>query len=261
MATSYFLESVDRVMKVLDAFDGDNRELRLTDLSLMLGMPKPQVLRIVSTLQTGGYVERDPRTKRYRLGLRLFQLGMLVRQRTSLRRVAQPVLEHLAEQTHETVALFQADPSGPICLEVIDSPKGVRLFAVIGRTMPWNAGAAAKAILAHLPEAEREEILARVPFNRFTPYTLTNADQLRRALHEVRTAGYALSTDDLDPDANGVSAPVFDANHRVTGAVSVGGPASRMSGAALEEASRLVRQSAAEISRGLGFNPNGNTDR
>lgn len=257
MTATYFLESVDRVMKVLDAFDSDSQELRLTDLSVRLNMPKPQVLRIVSTLQTGGYIERDPVTKRYRLGLRLFQLGMVVRQQLSLRRIAQPVLNHLAERTHETVALFRADPSGAICIDVIESPKGLRIFAQEGRRMPWNAGAAGKAILAFLPELEREAILAQAPFEKYTPFTVTQPDRLRHILDEIREVGYAMSAGDLDPDAAGISAPVLDANHRVAGAVSIGGPKSRMSEGELPELIELVRLGAAEISRGLGYDGNG----
>lgn len=257
MTATYFLESVDRVMKVLDAFESDAQELRLTDLSVRLNMPKPQVLRIVSTLQTGGYIERDPVTKRYRLGLRLFQLGMVVRQQLSLRRIARPVLNHLAERTHETVALFRADPSGAICIDVIESPKGLRIFAQEGRRMPWNAGAAGKAILAYLPEPEREAILANASFEQYTPFTVTQPDRLRQILDEIREVGYAMSAGDLDPDAAGISAPVLDANHRVAGAVSIGGPKSRMSAAELPELIELVRLGAAEVSRGLGYDGNG----
>ena len=253
MTTPYFLESVDRVMKVLDAFESDSQELRLTDLSLRLDMPKPQVLRIVSTLQTGGYIERDPLTKRYRLGLRLFQLGMVVRRQMSLRRIAQPVLNHLAERTHETVALFRADPSGAVCIDVIDSPRGLRIFAQEGRRMPWNAGAAGKAILAFLPEPEREALLTNSHFEQYTPFTVTQPDRLRHILDQIREVGYARSDGDLDPDAAGISAPVLDANQRVAGAVSVGGPKSRLSEDQLPELIDLVRRGAAEISRGLGY--------
>jgi DNA-binding IclR family transcriptional regulator len=253
MATTYHLESVDRVMKVLNAFAESGQEPRLTDLSLWLEMPKPQVLRILSTLQAGGYVERDPATKRYRLGLRLFQLGMIVRQQMSLRRVAQPVLHHLAEQTHETVALFKAEPTGAICLDVIESPKGLRIFAQEGRTMPWNAGAAGKVILAYLPEPEREAILAGAKFEQYTPFTVTEPAQLRRVLAEIRETGYAISPADLDPDAIGVSAPVLDAGHRVAGAVSLGAPKSRIANGDLQRVIELVRDGAAEVSRGLGY--------
>src|SRR5688572_30553617 len=103
---AYFLESVDRVMKVLDCFTMESPELRLTDLSDRLGIPKAQVLRIVSTLETGGYLLRDPVSKRYRLGIRLFHLGMIVRGGMDLRRIAHPYLRQLAEATKETSRLI-----------------------------------------------------------------------------------------------------------------------------------------------------------
>lgn len=244
-------------MKVLDAFETDGQELRLTDLSVRLGMPKPQVLRIVTTLQTGGYLERDPDTKRYRLGLRIFQLGMVVRQQMSLRRVAQPVLHHLADQTHETVALFQGDLSGAICVAVIESPKGVRIFAQEGRRMPWNAGAAGKAMLANLPPAEQDAILEGAPFERYTPHTVTQADDLRDVLAQIRNQGYAISDGDLDEDTMGVSAAVLDAGSRVAGALSIGGPKSRLSDAELPHLIALVCRGAREVSRGLGYDGDG----
>ncbi|MEA2530891.1 MAG: IclR family transcriptional regulator, regulon repressor [Thermomicrobiales bacterium] len=249
---AYFLESVDRVMKVLDAFTAETPELRLTDLSERLGIPKPQVLRIVSTLETGGYLVRDPDTKRYRLGIRIFQLGMVVRQGLDLRRVAQPFLQELAAETHETVGLFASDLHGPICIDVIDSPKGLRVFAQLGRRMPWNAGTAAKVILAHLPADQRERILTRGDFKRYTMQTITDSDRLRDVLAEIRRTGYHVGIRDLDNDALGVAAPIFDHDAQIAGAISVGAPVSRTSEQEIGRFLHLVRYAATEVSRQLG---------
>ncbi len=250
--TAYFLESVDRVMKVLDAFTTETPELRLTDLSERLGIPKPQVLRIVSTLESGGYLVRDPETKRYRLGIRIFQLGMVVRQGLDLRRVAQPLLQELAAETHETVGLFAADLHGPICIDVIDSPKGLRVFAQLGRRMPWNAGTAAKVILAHLPTEQREHILTRGDFKRYTKQTITDPDRLREVLTEIRRTGYHVGSRDLDEAALGIAAPIFDHDGRIAGAVSVGAPVTRTSEQEIARIIDLVRTAAAKVSRQLG---------
>jgi DNA-binding IclR family transcriptional regulator len=252
---AYFLESVDRVMKVLDAFTIETPELRLTDLSERLAIPKPQVLRIVSTLEAGGYLVRDPGTKRYRLGIRIFQLGMVVRQRLDVRRVAQPLLQKLAAETHETVGLFLADPNGPICIDVIDSPKGLRVFAELGRRMPWNAGTAAKVILAYLPLDQREQILGHADFKRYTQRTITDPDRLRDVLAEIRRTGYHVGIRDLDDDALGVAAPVFDHDADVAGAISIGAPVSRTSEEEIGRFIDLVRIAAAEASRQLGHHP------
>jgi IclR family KDG regulon transcriptional repressor len=148
---AYYLESVDRVMQVLDCFTRETPELRLTDLSARLGISKASMLRIVSTLEAGSYLTRDPETKRYRLGVRLFHLGMVVRHQMDLRTIAQPQLRQLVECTGETAALFVPDPLGPICLDVVQTSKAMRVFAHPGTRMPWNAGTSAKVILAYLP--------------------------------------------------------------------------------------------------------------
>jgi DNA-binding IclR family transcriptional regulator len=252
MPAVYFLESVDRVMKVLDAFTTDTPELRLTDLSERLGIPKPQVLRIVSTLESGGYLVRDPHTKRYRLGIQIFHLGMVVRQGLDLRRVAQPHLQELATETQETVGVFVTDPSGPVCIDVIESPKGLRVFAQPGRRMPWNAGTSAKVILTHLPPDEREAILTRGDFKRYTPWTITEPDRLREVLSEIKRTGYHVGIRDLDDEALGIAAPIFDHDGHVAGAISVSAPVSRTSEQEIGRFINLVRGNANAISHQLG---------
>jgi len=253
MRDEYHLACVGRVMQTLDQFSADTPELRLTDLSDRLALPKPQVLRIASTLESGGYLERDPVTKRYRLGLRLFQLGMLVREELDLRRVARPQLLQLAGATLETVGLIVVDPTGPICVDVIESPKGVRVYGRVGRHMPWNAGTSGKVILAYLPDEQREHVLATVKFRRYTPRTVIDPDLLRPVLEEIRAAGYQVSALDLDDDAIGVAAPLFDHDGAIVGAFSLAGPSSRISEHDLQNLVAAVRTAAAEVSRKLGY--------
>lgn len=255
MAGSYHLACVERVMNALDAFTPDTPELRLTDLSERLSLPKSQVLRIVSTLESGGYLDRDPETKRYRLGIRVFQLGMIVREELDLCRVARPALETLAAETLETVVLIVADPTGPICVDVIQSPKGLRVYAHVGRHMPWNAGTSGKVILAYMPEEQRETILNAGRFRRFTDHTITDPERLREVLSKIRENGYHVAKRDLDEDAAGVSAPLFDHDGRVVGAISLAAPLSRVSDEDMERLICKVLESTNEISRQLGFRP------
>ena len=254
-AAPYFLESVGRAMKMLDCFTLEAPELRLTDLSERLGMPKAQVLRIATTLAAGGYLSRDEATKRYRLGMRLFHLGMLVRHQMDLRRIAQPYLLRLADATKETAGLFVYDPTGPICIDVLQSPKAMRVYAQPGSRMPWNAGTSPKVILAFLPEEERERILARGNFERFTKFTVTDPDEIRRILGDIRRNGYHVGVRDLDEDALGVSAPIFDDAGHVVGAIGVAAPAVRLPDAELGRFIALVRRATGEISRQLGYRP------
>jgi len=249
----YALESVVRVMNVLEAFTADRPELRLTDLSETLGMPKPQVLRIASTLEQGGFLERDPDTKRYHLGIRLLTLGMLVQRTLSLRDVAQPWVDQLADETRETIGLFVPDRSGPICVEVRQSPRALRVFAEPGRRMPWNAGASGKVILAFLPEAERERVLSTTSFRAFTERTITDPDQLRTLLDTIRRDEFHVGVSDLNNGALGIGAPIFDHHGRIAGAISLSAPNDRAPEDEWPRLIALVKTCCEEISRQLGY--------
>ena len=251
----YFLEGVDRVIRLLDCFTEETPSLRLTDLSERLGISKAQVLRIVSTLEAGGYLERDPDSKRYRLGMRLFHLGMIVRHQMDLRAVALPHLRRLVELTEETAALFVPDQAGPICLDVVQSRRSIRVSAQLGARMPWNAGTSSKVILAHLPEAERERVLARGGFQRYTEFTVTDPERLREILAEVRRLGYHVGVRDLDADAMGIAAPIFDDTGEIAGAIGVAAPATRLPDEDLTRIIGLVQTATADISRQLGYRP------
>lgn len=249
---TYRLESTERVMRVLDAFVEGNPSLRLTDLSERCEIAKSQLLKIASTLEAGAYLQRDPETKRYRLGTKLFHLGMAVHHSMDLRRIARPHLQRLVEETQETARLIVPHPSGPVCIDLVESPKGIRVFAELGAKMPWNAGTSPKVILAYLPADERERILTRHPFKRYTARTVVDADRLRREVLSIQGRDYYYCDGDLDEDAFGVSAPIFDHTHRIVGAVNVSGPSSRVSKTEVDRFIQLVRAAGAAISGELG---------
>jgi DNA-binding IclR family transcriptional regulator len=251
----YFLEGADRVLRLLDAFTSETPELRLTDLSERLGIPKSQALRIATTLEHSNYLYRDPETKRYRLGMRLFSLGMLVERTLDLKQLAQPALQALADASEETVGLFVIDRGGPICIDVRESPKGLRVFAQIGRRMPWNAGASGKLALAFLSEAEREELLAVGDFRRFTDRTVTDPAQLRQEIETIRAQGYNLGLGDLSENAMGVGAPILGHDGRLAGVISLSAPFDRAPKAIWPHLIELVTEAAGIVSDRLGFDP------
>lgn len=249
----YLLETVDRALRVLECFSPAEPELRLIDISTRLGMPKAQALRLASTLETRGYLVRDPQTKRYRLGVSLFHLGMIVQQGMDLLRIVHPVLDDVVARTQETARLVVPDGAGPVCVDVVDSPRGMRVFAQRGMRMPWNAGTSPKLILAYLPEDERERILSRGGFRRYTPRTITDPDTLRAEVLAIRAHGYYVGIRDLDEDAIGVSAPIFDYQRRVVGAINVSGPATRFTETAIARFVGVLVCAAVRISAQLGY--------
>lgn len=240
-------------MRLLGCFTDATPELRLTDLSKCLDINKTQVLRLTSTLEDGGFLARDMMTKRYRLGAALLHLGSLVQRHMDVRQVAQPFLQHLVAETQETARLVVPDRDGPICVEVVDSPKGIRVFAQLGMRMPWNAGASPQLLLSYLPEAEREQVLSSGNFWSYTGRTTTDPAQLRAQLGGIRERGYHVVSDDLDEGATGVSAPIFDHEGRIVGAINVSGPSNRLTGTHVDRFVDLVTTAAKSISVQLGY--------
>jgi DNA-binding IclR family transcriptional regulator len=240
-------------MQMLDMFETEHAELRLTDLSERLGISKPQALRMANTLEQGGYLARDPETKRYRLGIRLFMLGMAVQRQLDLRGVAQQFLRELAAHTNETVGLFVPDPAGPVCVDVIHTQHGLRVFAQEGRRMPWNAGTSAKVILAYLPEEERERILTTTRFQRFNTFTTTDPAELRAVLDRIRADGFHIGTQDLDLGSNGIAGPVFDHHGAIAGAIGLSAPVTRLTESRLPDYVQQVLEACQNTSQQLGY--------
>lgn len=249
--SQYKLESVERALRVLDCFKPDTPELRLIDISRDLEISKVQALRLATTLEMGGFLTRDPRTKYYRLGMRLFQLGMVVQQQSELQRVAHPFLQELVAQSGETARAMVPDRLGPTCIDLVESPRRYRVFGTLGGPRPWHAGTSTKLLLAYQSEERREEILAR-PLTRFTPQTTIDPDQLRIQLAKIRANGYHISASDLEENATAIAAPIYDRAGEVVASISVSGPTDRIQKTGEESVLRWVLAAAGDISRSLG---------
>jgi IclR family KDG regulon transcriptional repressor len=251
-STSYQLESVQRALRVLDCFSAETPELRLVDISRMLEINKVQALRLASTLEAQGFLVRDPRTKYYRLGLRLFQLGMVVQQHSEIQRVGHLMLHDLVAETGETARIMLPHENGPTCIDLVESPRQYRVFGKLGGFYPWHAGTSTKLLLAYQPEEVRERILAK-PLVRFTKTTTTDPDLLRQQMEAIRTRGYHISSNDIEWGATAIAAPIFDKSGDCVAAVSVSGPKERLDPTTIERVLGLVLATAGDISRSMGY--------
>jgi DNA-binding IclR family transcriptional regulator len=250
-SSPYQLESVERALRVLDCFQGENAELRLIDISRMLDISKVQALRLATTLEHHGFLSRDSRTKYYRLGLRLFQLGMEVQQQSELQRIAHPFLHELVAKTGETARLMVPDTLGPTCIDLVESPRQYRVFGKLGGPRHWHAGTSPKLLLAFQSEARQEEILSR-PLTKFTFDTTIDPEMLREQLTEIRVRGYHISSNDIEEGATAIAAPIFDRTGAIAASISVSGPTDRIDETGRDRVLGWVRASAGDISRSLG---------
>lgn len=222
------LSSVSMAIRILKTFSGEEAEIGISELAKRLGIAKSTVHRLVVTLMAEGFLDKNQETGRYRLGLGLFGLGSLVRNRMDLSTEARTVLIDLRQETDETVLL--AVPTGPeiMYIRAQTSRQAVRINAEIGMRAPCYCTAAGRAILAFQPESRIAAVTA-APMLPRTAKTVTDPDKLLKLLANVRRLGYAIEDEESELGMRAIAAPVYDAQSKAVGSVVIAGPVQRLS--------------------------------
>ncbi|MDI3313843.1 MAG: IclR family transcriptional regulator [Mycobacterium sp.] len=215
------LHSVSTALDLLDCF-ATQEELGVSDLSRRLGVAKSTVHRLLTTLCSRGFAERNPETGRYRLGLHLYELGTLVISRYRLRSTAMPLLHELQERSGCTVHLAVADGADVIQLERLESVRCTPLFAAIARRQPVHSTACGKAIAAFDPSCATARMHAGFP--ELTPSTIRTVGDFERELALTRRRGFAVNRDETLAGLTSVGVPVRDHSGRAFAALSVVAP-------------------------------------
>lgn len=252
---AYAIASVDKAIQLLFAMARWPADMTagVSELARHLGLTKTQVYRLLRTLERHDLVVQEPGERRYRLGPGVLALGEAARERISLVRAARPAMDRLAAATGESVHLVERHDLTAVVVDVRESAQPIRLTARVGGRYPLHAGACPQAILAFLPDEDRERVLARLAhLPRYTPRTVLDPDELRRVLAGIRDRGYAVSDEDVDPGARAVGAPIFGPSGVPVGAISVAGPSFRLPDDLIERYGALVKEAAAEVTARLG---------
>ena len=253
----YRIQAIERAVSILNAFSPEDPELGVTELAERLGLHKSTVHRFMVNLDAAGLVERNPRTGRYRLGLRIFELGGLVMQQMNLWDEALPFLEGLVHDTGETGHLAVLDGGEAIYIERVEARRALRVPSAIGRGYPAHATNLGKVLLADLPRERVEEIVAERGLAAYTPNTITDLDQLEGELDRIRALGYAVDNEEYDEGLRCIGAPVRDHSGHVVAALGIGGPVTRITPDRVNELAELVMTAARGLSRRLGAHRSG----
>lgn len=250
----YLIQSAALTLEVLLVFGRPPYRYTPSEMAQQLDLDRNQAFRCLRTLQHVGFIRLDE-DDRFVLTTLVDQLAGTSRPQPTLVSAAQSFMDEVSQSTGETVNLFVLDGDQLSCVDHRDGLRPVRLVTEPGRRIPLHAGACPKAVLSFLPPAEQDAVLAQLPgLQRFTAHTELDPDVLRQELEWTRLRGYAISDLDIDEEARGVGAPIFNAGEQIIGAISVGGPASRMTPQRLVELGELIRSTAQHISRQLGQN-------
>ena len=241
------IAAVERAFAVLDAL-ADGGELGTNEIARRTGINASTVSRLLATLASARFVEHVAQTGRYRLSLRLIELGNAVLGRLDLRSLARPHLQALVRETGETATLSAPGERDAVTVDFAHSSSGVQSVAQLGRPSVGHATATGKVMLA-FGDVE----LPREPFASFTPRTITGREQLLAELARVRRRGFAEAREEREEGLAAVAAPVWGSTSELVGIIGIQGPSSRFDARALRAAAASLLEHAAAVSTALGW--------
>jgi DNA-binding IclR family transcriptional regulator len=254
---SNLVQTLERASLILDILGQSVQGISIKDLSDKMHLPKGTTHRLLSSLVYFGYVRQDQNTKNYFLGFKLVELGNMLLGQLDLRKEAEPFLRDLAERTRETVHLVILDGSEIVYLDKLETEPhtgGLRMASRVGSRNPAHSCAVGKVLMAYLPEEALAKLVGEKGLPKRTANTITDFNQLKDHMAMVRKQGYAIDDEENERGIRCVGAPIFNEAGRVVAAISVSGPAFRVTKKTVQESlKKEVMATAQRISRKLGF--------
>ncbi len=242
--------AVERAVAVLDALAGGGGELGTNELARRTGLHPSSVSRLLATLADARLVEHVEETGRYRLGLRLLDLGNAVLARLDLREVARPHLRALVEETGETATLSVPGDPDAVTVDFVQSASSVQSVARVGRPSVAHATATGKVALAFGDvELSPGRLLV------FTERTIVDRAALAAEVDRVRKQGWAQAAGEREEELNALAAPVRGSRGELAAVLGLQGPASRFGDEAMALALDSLLLRAAAVSNALGWRP------
>jgi IclR family transcriptional regulator, KDG regulon repressor len=221
--------------------------VKLSDLARAVDMPKATVYRILSTLESRGFLDRSE-DGGYRIARKLFDLQPRHPIEQILNRVAPPKMEELAKSCRETVNLGILDGGEVVVVNTVESPQTIRMSSKIGNRRCLHTTAIGKVLLAALPEKEMLRLIRLKGLPRLTPYTIVNRTALITEIDRVRERGYAIDNQENELDGRCIGAPIAGPDGRVVAALSISGPVFRMDLNRARSLAPKLKQACAAIS-------------
>ncbi len=250
----YTVQALMRALDILDCFNYQNRVLSLSDIVNRTGLNKTTAKRLLSNLAARDYLQQDPGSKSYQLGMRLFELGGIVFSSFSLRQAAAQPMNTLQEETRATVLLGVKIENHLVYVDKRERRDMRRISSDIGWRRPLHYGMLGMVLMAYLPPREARRIIQQFPLEGHTPFSITDDDAFNLRLGKIREKGYVLEREEAVESVLGIAAPVRDYARQVVAALGIALPVEPGSlNVELDQAIDLVKKACEDISSDLGY--------
>ena len=249
----FYNKSLERALTILNAFDEERNELTMVQLAKTVNLPKATVNRLCKTLTKYDFLTFDENTKKYSLGLKLFELGAFVYSSFSLRKIADPHLDRLLEPG-KTVFLGILQNGHALYIDQrSDKSSDLRFISLIGKQRPPYYGAHGQILMAYLPEDEAEELIRKFPLKALTKNSITDYGQFKRRLTKIRANGYFVDDQETVTGITTVGAPIRNFSGVVVAAILIGFFSVSEDNNGLQRIIKKIVEAAAAISEAMGF--------
>lgn len=247
------IQSVERALKILEYLSGGVSEIGITDIASYMGLGKSTIYGLVNTLVQEGYLEQNPDNKRYRLGLKLFELGCIVQERMDIREIARPYLKELSEHFKMTVHMGLYKDEEVVYIDKMDAPDTRVVYSQVGKRAPMYCTGIGKAVLAELKPEDIGRILDSQKLEALTPNTMTDKEEIRKELECIRKKGYSTDNEEVELGLKCVAATIHDYQGKPVAAISISSSAVKMTEEKAAEAAEEIKKATRAISGKLGY--------
>lgn len=251
-ARSGQVQSLTRALAILNAVSESHDGMGLTDISQMVNLPTSTSHRLLTTLESEGFVRFDAAQSLWQIGIRAFIVGNAFTRTRDVVAIARPFMRRLMEEAGETVNLYVEDSGEAICMGQVESRQMMRAIARPGGRVRLHCSGAGKAMLAHMNDADLTRILRTHGLPRITDKTLDTPSRLRDDLAQIRQRGYAIDDEEHAVGLRCVAGAILDEHGVPVAAISLSGPMARITDERLSDIGTAVARTARDISGQYG---------
>jgi DNA-binding IclR family transcriptional regulator len=246
--------AIEKALSILALFSSDNHELGTIEIGKILGYHKATASRTLLLLAQYGFLEQNEKTKKFKLGPAIVDLGLSVHRslKNDLIQIAKPDLDELRNTLQETVVLEVLAGKNTVMAYVAEGPRKIRLGGKVGTLMPTNVSAGAKAILSYSSPSEWDAFL-ETDLPQHTTNSITDPQSFKKQLEEIKATAIAFDIGEHDLDLNAVASPILNMEAAPVAAVVVVGLANRVETRLDSQAAKEVKKTAGKISKRLYF--------